>query len=109
MGQYNLWSTVESAPAQAEERAARQVRQAASAEARKERDKARRAAEARRKPTTVVMSEHQRRMVEGVLAQLRSTPTAVPYGLVDDAASDPGAPATYIVIPFTFLGTTRRM
>lgn len=78
--------------AQAEERAARQVRQAAAAEARKGRERARRAAEARRRPTTVVMSEHQRRMVEGVLAQLRAPPGAAPDAAGADAADgDAGA------------------
>ncbi|KAK9846310.1 hypothetical protein WJX81_001334 [Elliptochloris bilobata] len=70
----DLWQDL---GAQAEERAARQARQAAAAEARRERDKARRAAEARRRPTAVIMSEHQRRMMQACIACVHVTPDGV--------------------------------
>ena len=52
----------------------REARTAAAAEARTARDKSRRQALARRMPKDVIMSEQQRRMVEGVLRGLSGDP-----------------------------------
>lgn len=59
---------------QAEARAEREVRSAAAAEARQAREKLRRQAQARRVHKDVIMSDHQRRMVEGVLRGLSADP-----------------------------------
>ena len=58
---------------QEEEAKARQIRAAAAAEGRKEREAGRRKALARKTPVTAIMSQQQRARVEDVLAQLRET------------------------------------
>ena len=54
-------------PCQAEAKAQGAARAAAAAEARQVRDKARRLSEMRKAPKDVVMSEAQRRLVQGIL------------------------------------------
>ncbi len=71
---------------QAEVRAERDVRLAAAAEARSVREKSRRQALARRMPKDVIMSDKQRRMVEGILRGLSADPALA----INEAADEQG-------------------
>ncbi|CAL8471800.1 g11342 [Coccomyxa elongata] len=77
--------------AKAELRAEREARSAAAAEARSVREKSRRQALARGMPKDVIMSDKQRRMVEGILRGLSADPALA----INGAADEQGLAAEY--------------
>lgn len=79
---------------QAETRAEREARSAAVAEARVAREKSKRQALSRRMPKDVIMSDKQRRMVEGVLRGLSGDPALSSETAADEQGMPIEAPAS---------------